>query len=319
MPEATEAKMHTVFLTEPIHPDAEALLADAGLRISRGWQMPEAERARAMAGAAAWLTRVAPLPAGLIERAPGLQVISKHGVGVDNIDLAAAAARGVVVANTPGANAQPVAEHSMMMLLTLTRKGRDMDRVARNGFAGREGLAPVDLAGRRVLVAGFGAIGQRVARLCAAFGMEVTVWHRRLTGAEAGFPVTRDLRAALPQAEVLSLHLPLNPGTRGLIGAGELALLPEGAFVINTGRGGVIDEEALVAAAPRLGGLGLDVFETEPLPKDSPLLTLDNALLSPHAAAMSPEGFRRMGLMAAQNVLDHFAGRLDPAHRVTPA
>lgn len=311
--------MQTVFLTEPIHPDAEALLADAGFRISRGWQLSEEARAQAMAGATAWLTRVAPLSAGMIEQAPGLQIISKHGVGVDNIDLAAAAARGVVVANTPGANAQPVAEHTMMLLLALARQAREMDRVARNGFSGWEGLAPVDLAGRRALVAGFGAIGQRVAALCAAFGMEVTVWHRRLTEAEAGFPVTRDLGAALPQTDVLSLHLPLNPGTRGLIGAEELALLPEGAFVINTGRGGVIDEAALVQAAPRLGGIGLDVFETEPLPADSPLLSLGNALLSPHAGAISPAGFRRMGVMAAQNILDHFAGRLDPAHRVTPA
>ncbi|WP_212523959.1 NAD(P)-dependent oxidoreductase [Actibacterium sp. MT2.3-13A] len=308
--------MRTVFLTEPIHADAETLLAGAGWQIARGWQLSDGARARAMSGADAWLVRIAPLSAGTIEQAPGLRIISKHGVGVDNIDLAAAAARGVAVSNTPGANAQPVAEHTMMMLLALTRQACAMDRVARNGFAGIETLAPVDLAGRRVLVAGFGAIGRRVAALCAAFGMQVTVWHRSLDAAEAGFPVVRDLRAALPRAEVLSLHLPLVPGTRGLIGAGELALLPAGAFVLNTGRGGIIDEDALVQAAPRLGGIGLDVFETEPLPADSPLAQLDNALLTPHAGAMSPAGYRQMGLMAAQNILDHFAGRLAPAHRV---
>jgi len=310
--------MQTVFLTEPIHEDAEALLTGAGWQIARGWQMDGAARRRALSGAAACIVRVEALPAEVIAAAPALRIISKHGVGVDNIDLSAAAARGVVVTNTPGANAQPVAEHTMMLLLALTRRAREMDRVARSGFAGVDALAPVDLAGRRVLVAGFGAIGRRVAALCAAFGMQVTVWHRRLSEAEAGFPVVRDLHAALPAAEVLSLHVPLNPGTRGLIGAAELALLPRGAFVINTARGGVIDEAALVQAAPRLGGIGLDVFEQEPLPPDSPLTRLENALLSPHAGAMSPAGFRQMGVMAAQNVLDHFAGRLDPAHRVTP-
>ena len=310
--------MQTVFLTEPIHEDAEALLTGAGWQIARGWQLDGAARGRTLSGADACIVRVEALPAEVIAGAPALRIISKHGVGVDNIDLAAAAARGVVVTNTPGANAQPVAEHTMMLLLALTRRARDMDRVARNGFAGVEALAPVDLAGRRVLVAGFGAIGRRVAALCAAFGMQVTIWHRRLSEAEAGFPVVRDLHAALPAADVLSLHVPLNPGTRGLIGAAELALLPRGAFVINTARGGVIDEAALVQAAPRLGGIGLDVFEEEPLPADSPLTRLENALLTPHAGAMSPAGFRQMGVMAAQNVLDHFAGRLDPAHRVTP-
>ncbi|MGC9367961.1 MAG: NAD(P)-dependent oxidoreductase [Paracoccaceae bacterium] len=310
--------MQTVFLTEPIHEDAEALLTGAGWQIARGWHLHGADCRRALSGADACIVRVAALSAEVIADAPGLRIISKHGVGVDNIDLAAAAARGVVVTNTPGANAQPVAEHTMMLLLALTRRAREMDRVARNGFAGVEALAPVDLAGRRVLLAGFGAIGRRVAALCAAFGMEVTVWHRSLSEAEAGFPVVRDLHAALPAAEVLSLHVPLAPGTRGLIGAAELALLPRGAFVLNTARGGVIDEAALVQAAPRLGGIGLDVFEQEPLPADSPLTRLDNALLSPHAGAMSPAGFRGMGMMAAQNILDHFAGRLDPAHRVSP-
>lgn len=306
--------MPTVFLTEVIHDDAIALLRGAGCQIVQGWQI--VDWPAALAGSQAIVTRIAPVGAEVIAAAPALRIIAKHGVGVDNIDLSAAAARGIAVANTPGANAGPVAEHSLMLLLALSRQAVAMDRVARDAFSGRDLLSPGDLEGRRVLVLGFGAIGQRVARLYAALGMEVTIWHRRLGAAQAGYRVVRDLGAALPQAQVLSIHLPLNAGTQGLIGEAELAALPDGAFVINTGRGGVVDEIALAAAAPRLSGVGVDVFEHEPPPPDHPLLQAPNTLLSPHAAALSPAGFRSMGMMAAQNIVDFFAGRLDPAHRV---
>ncbi|MHC0054869.1 NAD(P)-dependent oxidoreductase [Actibacterium sp. D379-3] len=305
--------MPIIHVTEPIHADALALL-DGAATVQRGW-LGQGD----MAQADAWLVRTQRITGAAINAAPGLRIISKHGVGVDNIAVEAAAARGVVVANTPGANAGAVAEHTLMLILALARRALPLDRAARDGFAGRDRIAPMDLDGKRVLLAGYGAIAQRVAQLCAAFGMQVTVWHRRLDAAGAGFPVTRDLRAALPQADILSLHLPLNAGTRGLIGAAELALLPPGALLINTGRGGVVDEAALMRAAPRLGGIGLDVFATEPLPKDSPLLTLPDTLFSPHAAGMSAGAMRAMGMQAAQNVLDHFAGCLAPAARVTPA
>lgn len=310
--------MISVYVTEPIHPDAVALLKAAGCTVATGSLLEGAARQAALAKAEAIITRIQPVTADVMAAAPRLRIVAKHGVGVDNIDRSAAAARGITVANTPGANAGPVAEHSLMMLLALARQARAMDASARAGFAGRDDLRPVDLDGRRALILGFGAIAQRVARLYAAMGVQVTIWHRRLTEAEAGYPVVRDLSAALPGAEVLSIHLPLNDGTRGLIGAAELAALPDGAFVINTGRGGIVDEPALAAAAPRLGGIGTDVFEVEPALADNPLLALPNALLSPHAAALSPDGFRKMGTMAAQNVLDFFAGTLPQAHRVDP-
>ncbi len=305
--------MPKVFITEPIHEDAIALLRSGGMDVVLGWQGGD------LTGADAWLVRTHRVDAPGLALAPNLRIVSKHGVGVDNIDLGAAAARGVVVANTPGANAGAVAEHTLMLMLALARHTLPLDRAARQDFSRRESLSPMDLEGKRALIVGFGAIGQRVARLCAALGMEVTVWHRRFTSAEAGYPVLRDLHAALPQADVLTLQLPLNDGTRGLIGAAELALLPKGALVVNCGRGGVLDEAALMEAAPRLGGIGLDVFEHEPLPHDSPLLSLPNTVFSPHSGGMSDGAMRRMGMGAAQNVLDHFAGRLDPACRVTPA
>jgi D-3-phosphoglycerate dehydrogenase len=306
--------MADVHLTEPIHPEAVALLEAAGLTLGRGWQMDDP--AAGLAGARAWLVRTAPLDVAMLDVAPRLRVISKHGVGVDNIPVAEALARGITVTNTPGANAHAVAEHAMMMMLALARRALPLDGAARAGFAGASGIAPVDLEGLSLLVAGFGAIGQRVAQLASAFGMQVTVWHRSLSAVEVGYSVVRDLTEALPDAQVLSLHLPLNAGTRGIIGARELALLPEGAIVLNTGRGGVVDEDALAEAAPRLGGIGLDVFETEPPPQDHPLFRVPNALFSPHAAALSPRAYRQMGMMAAQNLLDALSGRLTPERRL---
>ncbi|MBL3571259.1 hypothetical protein BV509_18100 [Rhodovulum sulfidophilum] len=290
--------MADVHVTEPIHPDALALLAAAGLSVSCGWE--DSDPAAGLAAARAWILRTFVVSPAMIAGAPALQAICKHGVGTDNIPVAEAERRGIPVFNTPGANANAVAEHTIMLLLALARQAVEMDRVARTGFHGVERLAPVELSGRRMLIAGFGPIGQRVAHLARAFGIEVTLWHRRLSAEDAGLPVVRDLRAALPAAQILSLHLPLNEGTRGLIGAAELAALPEGAILINTGRGGVVDEAALVAAAPRLGGIGLDVFETEPARPTDPLFALPNALVSPHAAARGDQSFRRMGMMAAE-------------------
>jgi D-3-phosphoglycerate dehydrogenase len=178
-------------------------------------------------------------------------------------------------------------------------------------------LPIADLAGRRLLLVGFGEIARRVAGLAAAFGMEVTVLSRSLAGSltPEGYRVAHDLAVALPQAEVLSLHCPLTPATRGLIGAAELARLPDGALVVNTARGGLIDEAAL-AEARHLGGIGLDVTEVEPLPADHPLQRRPEVILTPHTAALSAGAFRRMGLDAAQNILDYLAGRLDPAKTV---
>lgn len=309
--------MADVHVTEPIHDDALARLSAAGLSVSCGWEMDD--QAAGLAAARGWIVRTHPLTPALLDAAPGLAIISKHGVGVDNIPVAEAMARGIAVTNTPGANAGAVAEHTMMLMLALARRAVAMDCAARNGFSGARAIVPRDLEGVRLVVAGYGEIGRRVARLASAFGMAVTVWHRRLTPAEAGFAVVRDLSAALPGADVLSLHLPLNDGTRGLIGARELALLPDGAIVVNTGRGGVVNELALAAAAPRLGGIGLDVFDTEPPSPDHPLFAVENALYSPHAAALSPAAFRRMGLMAAENLVAGLAGQVPEHCRVVPA
>lgn len=290
--------MPRVVVTEPVHPDALALLRDAG------WQVvgPPADPQPCDA----LLVRTRPLTAADVGMA---RMIAKHGVGVDNIPLAAARAAGVAVMNTPGANAGAVAEQTILLILALAR-GLDAQRAAAD--AGVRSPAVRGVEGLRLTVVGLGDIGRRVAALGSALGMAVTVVPRVAVGAVTpeGYPVAT-LEAALPETDVLTLHCPLTEATRHMIGAAALAALPRGAMVVNTARGGIVDEGALAAAlrAGHLGGAALDVTEVEPLPMDSPLRGAPGLILTPHSATLSEGAFRRMGMEAAQNILDHAAGR----------
>lgn len=295
-----------VRVTEQVHEDALAMLRAAGIILVD-------QNDTAPVDAIIVRTQVlGALP-------PRLSLISKHGVGVDNISLEACRAAGVAVMNTPGANSGAVAEHSLMLMLALARDLAGLEHAAR-----KHAPSPrvAGLEGRRLLVVGYGASGQRLAGLGAAMGMAVTVLSRSLSGAqtEAGYAVAHDLRAALGQADVVSLHCPLTPATRHMIDAEGLAAMPAGALVINCARGGLIDEAALIEAlaSGRLGGAGLDVTETEPLPAGHPLLSAPRLILTPHAAAMSAGAFARMGREAAQNVIDFFEGHPRPAYTVVP-
>jgi D-3-phosphoglycerate dehydrogenase len=307
--------MPRVLVTEPVHPDALTLLRHAGLDVVEAAHLSPGEVDEALHEADVILVRTRRLEPALMTRP--LRLVSKHGTGVDNVPLAAARAGGVWVTNTPGANAVAVAEHTLMLMLALAKGLPAMQAAVRAGAAPDPATRVVDLAGRRLLLVGYGATGRRVAALAAAFGMQVTVHSPRLTGTHTpeGHRIAPDLRAALPEAEVLSLHCPLTPTTRGLIGADDIARLPTGALVINTARGGLIDEAAL-AAARHLGGVGLDVTEVEPIRPDHPLRGRPNVILTPHSAGVSAGAFRRMGIDAAQNILDVLAGRPDPAKTV---
>ncbi len=290
-----------VVLTEPVHPAAVAMLREAG------WQVLEAAPGAALPAAEALMVRIRRLTEAEVA---AVRMISKHGTGVDNIPLAAARAAGVVVANTPGANAGAVAEQAALLLLALLRDldGQRAGRV--QGLGGAEG--------RRLVIAGYGASGRRLARVMAALGMAVTVVARPGSAAEAaalaeGLAVA-PLAEALAGADALSLHLPLTEATRGLIEAAELAAMAPGAVVVNCARGGLVDEAALVAAleAGHLGGAGLDATEVEPLPAGHPLRSTARVILTPHAAGLSQGAFRRVGEEAARNLIDWAAGRLRP-------
>jgi D-3-phosphoglycerate dehydrogenase len=264
------------------------------------------------------------IDAALIARAPRLDLVARHGVGYDNVDVAALTARGIPLALVGDANALTVAEHTLYLMLAVAKRGIVRDRAVREGsWHGGAGGLGFELSGRTVLVVGLGRIGTRVARLCGAFGMTVLAndpYVSDETFAEFGATRVATLHEGLRAADVVTLHVPLNDETRHLIAAAELAAMPAHAILLNTSRGGVVDEAALAEAlaAGAIAGAGLDVFAAEPTPPANPLLARDDVVLSPHFAGFTEECWERMSLRCAQNVLDAFAGRLDPAVVVNP-
>ena len=280
-----------------------------------------AEIRRRIVDADAIVVRTAVIDRPAIDAGRRLAIISRHGVGFDAVDIGAAAERSIPVTITPLANSVSVAEHAMFMLLALAKNVRGNDAAVREDRFEQAKVAVrrLDLAGRNLLIVGFGRIGSRVAPRARGFGMRVHAYDPYVEpGAieAAGCTVVEDLHAALPQMDAVTVHTPLNRETRGIIGEQELALMKPTALVVNTARGGVVAEDALLAALEenRIGGAGLDVFESEPTPPrtDHPLLAFDNVIVSPHCAGSTIESWMRMAEYAVRNVLDCFDGRLDP-------
>ncbi|HSE96574.1 MAG TPA: phosphoglycerate dehydrogenase [Methylomirabilota bacterium] len=238
---------------------------------------------------------------------PRLRLISIWGTGTDNVDLEACHRRGVHVTNTPGVNADAVAEHTIALMLAVSRRIPAMDRDTRTGQWPR-GLL-VQCHGKTLGVIGLGEIGRRVARLGRALGMTVLAWS---LGPDAGRAVAASaipvgLEDLLRRADVVSLHLRLSDKSRGLLDAAGLALMKPSAFLINTARAVLVDRDALVAALRegRLAGAGLDVFHEEPLPAGDPLTALSNVVLTPHNAGTTPEVIET-GLNRAVENIEYF-------------
>jgi D-3-phosphoglycerate dehydrogenase len=242
-----------------------------------------------------------PVTAAVLDAGP-LRVVVRFGSGTDNIDLAAAGQRGAKVASTPGANARSVAELTIGLLLALARHLVLHDREVRSGAWSRH--TGIELAGRRLGIVGYGAVGRQVAAIARAIGMEVVASDPFVR--EADVPLV-DLKALLTSSDAVTLHAPLADDTRGMIGAAELARMRPHALLVNTSRGGLVDERALAEtlAAGRIRGAAFDAFECEP-PEASPLLALDNFIASPHAGAATVEAARRTGVAAVRELL---AGR----------
>jgi D-3-phosphoglycerate dehydrogenase len=303
-----------VVLSEDIHPDGRAVL-ERRARVSVAAGTSEAELCQAVRDADGLVMRAnGRVTETVLAAAPRLQVIGRHGVGLDNIDVAAARRRGVQVVHTPHANTGAVAEHAVAGLLTLVRRLREQDAAVRRGdWAARDRLLGTELEGKTLGVLGFGNIGQRVARILGGgFGMSV-VYCDPLDRGEAATRLHArrlDLPALLRTADVLTVHVPLVPSTRGLLNAARLAELRPHAVLVNVARGGIVDEAALLAACVegRLAGAALDVFADEPLPVGHPLTTCDRILLTPHSAAMTEESARRMA-MVVEDVLAVIDGR----------
>jgi len=285
------------------------------LFVRLGQEGADIERLMATEPVDAVISRTFELSEQAIASCPSLKVISKHGVGVSNIDVAAASARGIPVYVTPGANAQSVCEMTLALLFGAARKVSWMDREIRAGRWSRAQYG-LQLQGRTLGLVGFGQVARKVATVCQALGMSVKVYDPFLTADSDLMGAERmgSLATLLAVSDVLSLHVPLTAQTRDLIGAAELALLPEHAVLINTARGEVVNETALVDAlrSGRLFAAGLDTMAIEPLPADSPLMSLDNVLLTPHVGGSTPAALAAMARDAATNVTDFLRGKPVP-------
>jgi len=250
----------------------------------------------------------------ILEHAPRLKVVGRHGVGVDNIDLEAATDHGVQVVNTPLATVEPVAEHAIALMLALAKQVLLGDRLARSGqFAARLSIQGTEMAGKTLGVIGFGRIGRRVAQI-GYHGLGMRVLYADIVPSpemEREIGARRvDLETLLGDSDYVTVHVPLLPQTARLIGADQFAIMKPTAFFVNTSRGPVVDEAALYAALAekRIAGAGIDVFEQEPTPADNPLFALDNIIVTPHVASSSTEALRKMALVA-EDVVAVLEGR----------
>ena len=254
-----------------------------------------------------------PMTRRVLSAAKHLQVISKTGAGFDSVDVKAATELGIAMIVTRGANADAVAEHTLALMLALARELPKFDRGMRAGEWKDPSGSGRGFRGRTVGIFGYGAIGRKAAKLAAAFGAHIVVHSRsRVANLPQGMEYEPDFDRFLARVDFLSLHCPLNAGTRGVIGARELGLMKPTAFLINTSRGTVIDEAALIAAlqAGKLAGAGLDTFAVEPPSKDNPLFAMPNVIVTPHIAAQTDHANDNMGDMAAKSILAYLRGEI---------
>jgi D-3-phosphoglycerate dehydrogenase / 2-oxoglutarate reductase len=260
--------------------------------------LEEQEMVELVTGCAGLIVGVDPVTRRVLEAGP-LRVVVKYGSGMDNIDLPAAEELGVRVSSTPGANARSVAELAIALLLTLARSVGIHDRGVREGSWRR--ITGIELAGKRLGIVGYGAVGREVARIARGLDMDVVAHDPLIDSADVPLVPLADLYAT---SDAVSLHVPLTAETRGMVGAGELAAMKQKAFLLNTARGGLVDEEALAEAlrSGRLAGAGLDGFAEEPL-GDSALRGLDNVVFSPHAGAATFDAVRRTATRAVDQLL----------------
>lgn len=256
--------------------------------------------------------------------APNLRAVARIGVGYDTVDVAALNQRKLPLLLTGIANSASVAEQALGFLFAFAKRVDDLHRrVIGQQWNTRFQNFPIDLQGRTMLIVGFGRIGSRMARRCVALDMRTQVYDPHITqdyirtvGAE---PVP-DLNTALASADFVSIHCPKNPGTIDLFDARRLARMKKGAFLINTARGGIVNEAALADAlrTGHLAGAGLDVFDQEPPAPDNPLLTLPNVITAPHMAGVTWEAWNRMAFVAMQNVIGVLDGKPNREHTVNP-
>jgi D-3-phosphoglycerate dehydrogenase / 2-oxoglutarate reductase len=243
-----------------------------------------------------------------------MKVVTRIGVGYDAVDIPALSRRKVPLMVAGTANSPSVAEQALFMMLTLAKRAVEMHSIVKDGkWAARLGMLPYDLFGKTVLIIGFGRIGTRTARRCLAMEMNVLVYDPYKPAAEskaAGCEPVSDLDAALPRADFVSIHCPKTPETVGMFNAARLKRMKPTAYLINTARGGIVEEKALYEAlvSGKIAGAGLDVFEQEPPPSGHSLFELPNVIMAPHVAGVTREAVDRMSVQTARNILSALDG-----------
>lgn len=250
------------------------------------------------------LVRMGDINDVVIEASSNLKVIAKHGVGVNNIDISAATRRQVPVMITPGANTRSVAEHALAMILNLTKCITTLDANLRQGKWEKTTFKGTELTGKCLGIVGYGSIGRDLVELIKPFNMQIYAYDPALKNSDMP-DLVDDIELLYQKCDVISLHCPLVDATRGMIGKAQLKSMKSTAILVNTARGGVIKEDDLAWALENgeIAGAGLDSFEIEPPPTDTPLWKAPNLLVSPHVGAVTKESLRNMGMQAAENIL----------------
>jgi D-3-phosphoglycerate dehydrogenase / 2-oxoglutarate reductase len=249
-----------------------------------------------------------------LEASKDMKVVTRIGVGYDAVDVPALSKRKVPLMVAGTANSPSVAEQALFMMLTLAKRAQEMHAMVKEGtWANRLGVLPFDLYGKTVLIIGFGRIGTRTAKRCQAMEMNVLVYDPFKPASEitaAGCEAVPNLDAALPRADFVTIHCPKTPETLGFFNASKLKLMKPTAYLINTARGGIVDEKALYEAlvSGKIAGAGLDVFEIEPPPVGQPLHALPNVIMAPHVAGVTVEAVNRMSEQTARNILSALDG-----------
>lgn len=305
--------MHKVFLTEQIHPEAVAYLREQ-FEVVQGASTAAEDIVKQAQGCAGILIRSAEITAEMMDALPGLKVIAKHGMGVDNIDVDHAAQKGIQVVNAPYSNLNAVAEHIAMLVLSLSKRTVQMDKLTRAGkYAERNTYRTMELKDAVVGIIGMGKISRLAVKKLSGFEPRILASDPFVSQEDV-----KDLGVTMVspeqvyrESDFLIVHTSLTPATFHLVGAEQIRQMKKTAYLINAARGSVVDEAALIAALQegRIAGAGLDVFEWEPPAADNPLFQMDQVIVSPHNAALTDAALRAMAMDSAQGVAECLLGK----------
>ena len=310
--------MAKILITEAVHPVGPELLTAAGHQVVYADRDMDIVR-QEIVDADAVFTRILELPGNLLATGKNLKIISKHGVGYDNIDIEYCKAHGIAVTIAPNANSLSVAEHAFALMMTLAKNVIPVSREYKEiGFAAKNHAPGIELTGKTLGVIGCGHIGKHLVHMCqGGFDMRVLIYDPYLQAVPAGTELVSDLDKLLQQADVVSLHCLLTDETRKMINRERLAQMKSSALLINCARGPIVEESALIEALQngKLAGAGLDVTDPEPVAPDSPLFQMDNVIVTPHYAPTTLEASIRVSQIAAENINAYLAGR-EPVGRI---